>query len=164
MTQSLTLARPCTASFDYNGVTYDLQKFVDGDYINLQLTNGEIIKFIKGIGGNAAGAIDMQATISTASFRILNSDPFAEELLKLTNQYMQADSTDLKKMTLENVTFYFYHEEDGLLVKRTFAADFGSISITPNLRANANGDATQTVFAFSVKMPTGCRYKGREEL
>lgn len=161
-TGSLTLARPSSCSMVYNGKTYDLTKFLDGDYMSLQMTTGEVVKFNKGVGGNAAGAIDMQATISSAEIRILNTDPFADAILEISNQLMAADSTDLKGITIQNISFYFYTEEDGELVRRTFKAAFGSVVSTPRIRANANGDATQTVYAFTLKMPTGCKFASKE--
>lgn len=159
--QSLVIARPSSVSINYDGQRHDITKFLDGDYASLRLTSGKVIKFTKGFNGNASGAMDMQATISSATFRIMKNDPFAQVLLKMFNSMVGADGASMGKLTVQDIQINFYFESDGEIVYDSFGADFGAVSEMPQIRANASGDATQNVFSFALEMPTGCRYKGR---
>lgn len=147
-------AKPASFSATIGGTEYTLEKVLDGDYLALSPTTGEVVNIVKGYNGNSASAVNMQNTIGTLTIRVQANDAFYDKAMEILNVYNSADSASLESVTITDISFTMIYEDNGTQKAKAFRASNGIISSFATPRANASGDASQSVGEFVMKLPT----------
>lgn len=147
-------AKPASFSATIDGTEYTLDKVLDGNYLVLNPTTGAVVNLTKGYFGNSASAVNMNNTIGSLTIRVQANDPFYDKAMELLNIYNAADVNSLSSVTVTDISFTLIYEDNGVQKAKAFRGNNGIISSFATPRANASGDAAQTVGEFTLTVPT----------